>query len=205
MTERLVVVVGKEKKEIPVITSVVTRSSKFFQAAMKHDWKEAQEQRVPLPDTKVHVFEGYLQWLYTSDFTFTSRAESNSMSEFFILGDFLEDLAFRNAVLDWFEAKYLGGLGLPNPTDIQLALDHTPPSSMLQQLFSEMWSSVSFAQCVEFLLVEGPESHQYPREFVRQQFERLMSVHALRNKKGTKKTDEQVIADFQLKRAGGAT
>jgi hypothetical protein len=205
MTERLVVVVGEEKKEVPVIKSLVTRSSKFFQAAMKDNWKEAQEQRVPLPDTNVHVFEGYLQWLYTSDFTFINTAESTSMVQFFILGDFLDDLALRNAVLDWFIAKFIGGEGIPNSRDIQLALDHTPPSSMLQQLFTEVWSTVPFAQCVDDLLATGPESKQYPKEFVKQQFERLMSVHALRGKKGTKKTDEQLMADFQLKMADGAT
>ena len=60
MVESFIVCVGDEAKEFVVIQSIATRSSKFFQAAMTRDWKEALEKRVMLPGTKVSVFEAYL-------------------------------------------------------------------------------------------------------------------------------------------------
>jgi hypothetical protein len=45
----------------------------------------------------------------------------------------------------------------------------------------------------------GRPSHkvQYDREFVKQHFERLALVNELGQKKGTKKTDERLVADFK--------
>lgn len=129
MVESFVVCVGPEAKELVLIKSIAKRSSKFFQAAMSRDWKEAFEKRVMLPETEVNVFEGYLQWLYTGHITFTCSidVEYSAMSTFYILSDFLDDLAFRNAVLNEALAKHGASNELPTPKLFSLlGIRHQP-------------------------------------------------------------------------------
>jgi hypothetical protein len=129
MTERFIVAVGKKAKEIPVITSIATRSSKFFQAAMQHDWKEAHEKRVPLPETKVDVFEGYLQWLCTGQITLADLDSDLDPEQrwfiqsvcFYVLGDYLDDLKFCHAVLGYIATRFLEKRGPPGPGIIRFA------------------------------------------------------------------------------------
>lgn len=141
MAESFTVCVGEEAEEFVVIQSIATRSSKFFQAAMSRDWKEAREKRVMLPDTKVEVFEGYLQWLYTGQITITNPdTDYLELVTLYIIGDFLDDVAFRNATLEGMISFFDEGTGvsLPGAKATQLAWDKTPSNSPLRQLIREM-------------------------------------------------------------------
>ena len=210
MTERFIVAVGKKAKEIPVITSIAVRSSKFFQAALEHDWKKAHEKRVSLPETRVEAFEGYLQWLYTGQITFTSPdpkpdPQPDTDLHWFIqsvylfaLGDYLDDLKFRQAVLDYIATKFLEKKSPPGPGIIRLAWDSTPPDSLLRQLFLDLWSCFTFDYSITHILGLSNKP-EYDKEFVKQHFERLVSANELGRKKRTKKTEERLIADFKLK------
>ena len=112
--ETIVVCVGKEdnKKEYMVYKSFATKSSKFLRAALNGNWKESQEQRVPLPDTEPVDFEVYLEWLYTSQLD-PRDAETDDDDDrgtmrcmmvvrLYILTDFLDDAKFCNEVIDLF-------------------------------------------------------------------------------------------------------
>lgn len=138
MAESFTVCVGKEPKEFVVIESIATRSSKFFQAAMPHDWKEAREKRVKLPEVTVEIFEGYLQWLYTGELTFIGPYKSSTVARVYILGDYLDDKAFRTAALCSIMEQYLGDGRVPGPDAVRLFWQHTPQESPIRQLFSEV-------------------------------------------------------------------
>jgi hypothetical protein len=198
MVENFVVCVGKQAKDIPVIKSIATRSSKFFQAAMDHDWKEAREKRVMLPDTKVDDFEGYLHWLYTGDITFSGSEGSTAIVRFYILGDYLDDMRFRHAVLDCFCARFSARKQVPDASVVQIAWDNTPSNSLLRLMILEIWSSTKIENSVKWLLNPDPEVTPYPKEFIKAHFERFVSSNALEDTRSTVRTREEVLADFKL-------
>jgi hypothetical protein len=208
MVESFIVCVGDEAKEFVVIQSIATRSSKFFQAAMTRDWKEALEKRVMLPGTKVSVFEAYLQWLYTGHITTTEEGEDyTEMTTFYILSDFLDDVEFRNATLEYIMVKFVRIFRLPGAECVQLAWDETPPKSLLRQLILEMWTLVSFDTSITRLFGPNQQPNQerlnHPNEFVKEHFESLMSHNELaRKKSGPSKQKKQLMADFKLRMSG---
>jgi hypothetical protein len=199
MTERFIVVVGTEKKEIPVITSVATRSSVFFQTAMTHDWKEARERRVALPDTKVEDFEGYLQWLYTGDITFYSSNRDLPLARFYTAGDFLDDVKFRTAVLEAYMARLLSEGEVPGPSAVNYIWENTPSGSLLRQLTVELWMALRFDKAVAHLFGRDPKLIQYPREFAKEYFDGLVSLNAIMT---SQKSHENIVADFKLRMSG---
>jgi hypothetical protein len=198
MAENFTVCVGKEVKEFVVIKSIATRSSKFFQAAMSRDWKEALEKRVMLPETEVRVFEGYLQWLYTGDLTL-SQNDLYEEIELYILGDFLDDAKFRNSLLDSLMSGFHDENFVPTALVVQLAWDKTPSDSWLRQAILELWSTVPFHQAIACLLEPNPEEQMYPREFVQLHFQRIESSDGLGKVKSSKKSRKQIAADFMLR------
>lgn len=54
-------------KQFTVYESLITSNSAFFANALGHDWKEAQERVVPLPENEPEVFRLYLTYLYVGD------------------------------------------------------------------------------------------------------------------------------------------
>ena len=202
MIESFTVCAGKGE-EFVIIKGVATRSSRFFQAAMAGDWKEARENRVLLPDTEPRIFEGYLQWLYTSTLSSSGPSEYHDMVEFYILGDFLDDLKFRNAALDRIMSRSLEIHNPPGPSAIGLAWEKMLPGSSLRQVITELWLTTHYSYAVTWLLepalepaVERP---QYPKEFVLEHFRKSFSSHALQRKTCSGKSREQVVADFKLR------
>lgn len=116
-----------------------TKSSKFFQAALKRDWKEAREKRVPLPETIAEDFQMYLGWLYTihmATLDYHLRVSSTTLVRLYILGDYLGDDRFCNNVIDtlvkncsWTDT----GMTFTS-SDIDLAWDKTASGSTLQRV-----------------------------------------------------------------------
>jgi hypothetical protein len=58
---------GPAMKQFIVYESLITSNSAFFASALGHDWKEAHERVVPLPENEPEVFRLYLTYLYVSD------------------------------------------------------------------------------------------------------------------------------------------
>jgi len=198
MVESFTVCVGKEAKQFVVIQSIATRSSKFFQAAISRDWKEAREKRVMLPETEIEVFEGYLQWLYTSHITITDwKQDYFQMANLYVLGDFLDDVTFRNAILKTAMSTFLEKFQLPNAQVVRVAWERTPTNSLLRQSFSEMWSLAGFKYSINYLLKSGPEITRFPTEFVREHLERFMLAHKLDDIRGTEQSKTQVMANLK--------
>lgn len=96
MAETFQVSVGEQGKDFVMHTHIATSRSPFFKAALTHDWKEAHEKRISLPDCEPGTFEGYLQWVYTSEITLCSapRKQPLELIKLWILGDFLGDNIF---------------------------------------------------------------------------------------------------------------
>lgn len=55
-------------------TAFATKSSDFFVAALKKEWKEGQGRVVRLPEANKKAFSLYTQWLYTDSVRFADLA-----------------------------------------------------------------------------------------------------------------------------------
>lgn len=165
MSETFIVVVGTKKKEFTLYTSIATRSSKFFQAAMSRDWKECQEKRVTLAEVEVNVFQGYLQWLNTGDITFAGLgdASATTFAKFYILGDFLDDVSFRNAVLDDLMEEACAPHLVPPARTITLVWEQTPAECPLRKLILEIYATRSTDKVVQQFA--DPEL-DFPKAFI---------------------------------------
>jgi hypothetical protein len=169
MTKTFTACVGQTKKEFTLYTEIATRSSKFFQAALRRDWKgrdwkESRENRVTLAEVHPGVFEGYLQWLNTGTITSSFPIDKPSafeLVELYILGDFLDDAAFRNAVLDDLTSSAFEMW--PGICSVSLVWENTPGDSPLRKLILEIWAKKPIGLIVE-KLVNGVE--EYPPAFV---------------------------------------
>jgi hypothetical protein len=104
--------VGAKPKQVDfcVHENLIRLSSRFFDAALIHDWKESQERIVRLPDCNVRAFRIYVQWLYTSQlhtkthFSHASATEDQwewaNLVKAYLLGDYLQDIDFKDTIMD---------------------------------------------------------------------------------------------------------
>jgi hypothetical protein len=88
---------------------------------LKDNWKEGQEKHVDLVDHEPEALEDYINWLYTQNVTlkdakekckhhrpsaiqahqgsYCSRKHCLKLAKMYILGDYLNDMQFCNAVI----------------------------------------------------------------------------------------------------------
>lgn len=123
------------------------------------------------------AFEGYLQWLNTGVITSSFPIGMPSMlylAELYILGDFLDDADFRNAVLDditTFAYEMWPGLAC-----VQLVWENTPRDSPLRDLILEIWAKKPTWMVVERLLGQAEE---YPGSFMAELFAHLAALERI--------------------------
>jgi hypothetical protein len=94
-----------------VHASFLTRSSEFFQTALKKEWQEGQQRLVNLPLAMPNAFEVYVKWLYTGKlFSNVSILAAERRERYEIpfrlyeLGEILLDREFQNRVTDMIVA-----------------------------------------------------------------------------------------------------
>ncbi|GIZ37303.1 hypothetical protein CKM354_000075300 [Cercospora kikuchii] len=62
----ITLVVGQDEESVSfhVHEDLLREHSHFFDAALKNQWKEAQERKIALPEDKPDIVDMYVQWLY---------------------------------------------------------------------------------------------------------------------------------------------
>lgn len=149
MSKTFVAVVGENQKEFMLHTNVASRSSGFFRAAMNNDWRESQQNRVTLGEIEASEFERYLQWLSTHDHSFLDGISFRRLAKLYILGDFLDDSAFRMDMLKRFTSKAITTNTYPDLGVIILVWEQTPEHSPLRKLIVETWITSSIKRLAE--------------------------------------------------------
>lgn len=159
----IVVGEGGEAREFMVYKSYVTKSSKFFKAAMTQDWKEAREKRITIPDHDPAAFEGYLNWVYSKQITLKGdkqlcdhciedkvdeagclSTQSMELTNMYIIGDYLDDKRFCNAVMDDLKDLAIQSACTPSPQTVCHVWECTSPSSPLRKLFLQDMASMIY-------------------------------------------------------------
>ena len=161
MSKTFLAVVGKGKKEFMLYTDIATHSSKFFQAALNRDWKEAKEKRVILADTRSSLFETYIQWLNTGVIVARFPKSMLYFTELYVLSDFLDDTGFADAVLD--EVTTIAYEVWPGLDCVKLAWDKAPGGCSLQNLILEIWTKQRASVIAEEL---ARHADDYPSGFM---------------------------------------
>lgn len=172
--------VGDDLEEQNVHEELLCEHSDFFTAALKKEWQEGQERRVPLPTDRPEIVDLYVQWLYRAKlFTrpFIEDAggdcvESTLLVKLFVFGEKVQDGRVRDAAIDalvmamntedkdgkrWFPTGRVGD-----------AYDGTPSGSPLRRLFVDMYVSRG-----DDTWIEGTE----PTEFLADLSRALITSH----------------------------
>lgn len=104
------VCVGKDKVSFFVHESVLCKSSKFFDAALKKEWEEGQRRIIHLPDDDPDEVYAYIRWLYWKKlFVKTTDDEGKPVLlpvvRLYVLGERLLDDSFQDCVLNSSQAR----------------------------------------------------------------------------------------------------
>ncbi|KKP05528.1 hypothetical protein THAR02_02345 [Trichoderma harzianum] len=95
----------------PVMFSVhehlICRTSDYFKTAMKAHWETSTSGSIALKEEDPEVFEVYLHWLYFETLPVRNdspgsegNAEYAQLAKAYVLGELLQDVNFKDAVLD---------------------------------------------------------------------------------------------------------
>jgi len=132
-----------EKQDFILHKSFATQSSRFFQTALHGDWREALEKRIPLPEAQTDDFQVYAEWLYTGrirTLAWDALDASSTIVRLYVLGDYLGDDRFGNAVIDILVRNSSFGkscIKIEGAT-VNMAWDKTLPGSPLRNLLVQL-------------------------------------------------------------------
>jgi hypothetical protein len=189
----VIVPVGPEEQSFSVYKDIICASSKFFKAACSERWIEGKEKKVRLPEVKPSVFQGYLAWLCSGIYQLQVKQDdplpviSSAIEmavELYLLGDVLDDIRFRNKLMETLACVDLPYF--PQPTTLCMLWNRTPPTSVIRKMYVE-----------KFILAASRESMtknigEYPAELVQQ-----IAVHSLyRIETVTRKLFDTKMASF---------
>lgn len=149
MSKTFIATVGEEKKEFMLHTDVASCSSTFFRAAMNNHWKESKQNRITLVEIEVSEFEHYSQWLSTHDHSYLSDMTFQQLAKLYILGDFLDDSAFRVDMLLRFTLRAVTQNAYPDLDIIIAVWEQTPEHSPLRKMVVETWVTSSIERLAE--------------------------------------------------------
>lgn len=166
-TETIIICAGEEQKEFTVHKNVLTTSSsKFLRRMLSKDWRETRENRLRLPEARPVVLEVYLHWLYTGNVVLgltSADADTVVYVELYILGDYLNDMVFCEAIVDGLVGISRGPKHvLPSSTAVHLAWSKMSADSPLRAVIRELFLGVAIDLAVTVLL----NNDDFPYEFV---------------------------------------
>nr|WNZ75802.1 hypothetical protein [Trichoderma harzianum] len=140
----------------PVTFSVhehlICRTSDYFKAAMKAHWETSTSGSIALKEEDPEAFEIYLHWLYFESLPVQNDSpglEGNTeyiqLAKAYTLGEFLQDVDFKDAVLDVILIKTRskasdGQTWFPIGPVIRYIYEGTPESSAARRLLVDLYT-----------------------------------------------------------------
>ncbi|KAE9982474.1 hypothetical protein EG328_010864 [Venturia inaequalis] len=145
---------------------LVRVQSPFFESAMAHDWKEAREKVVRLPDDEPDTFRAYFLWAYNHRLFCQPLVEPPDKAEVkrmdllircYILGDKLMDDDFQDAIVDVL-VQFCEQANTWPITMTRFIFENTPVTSPLRAFivdvivhlnFLKYWNTMTSTDCLE--------------------------------------------------------
>lgn len=151
-------------RDFLVYEDIFRQQSPFFEAALGRDFKEAHDRVVKLPEHTPEAFEIYLRWVYSSRIVVPNEADDNEseaskamvslLCRSYVLGDILQDVDFKDALVDAFIQKTSSSGYLPTE-EAKYVYGNTIEGAPLHRVFA----TLSAEECVGF--TEGNKSTIY--------------------------------------------
>lgn len=135
VADNVIISVGEDdsKQDFNVPEFFAVKPSQFMQTTLGGDWKESHEKRISPPKARVSDFEMYLEWLYAGQVVLLDRTRGRGviLVEMYLLGDFLIDDQFCNAVTEILirESGATDQLVLVSSEDVDSVRSETTPGS----------------------------------------------------------------------------
>jgi hypothetical protein len=155
-SQTFIVNVGKDENKRANILhdAVFIPRSKFFQAALRGRWKEAEEKVINLPEDDPKLFASYVQAVYIggvpehveiSDETFDKKSERRSQHYYSLLNlyvsaDKLQDTKTKNYAISKIYKFHSEKQFTPGCRKIKLVYRNTAEDSPLRRLVSELYA-----------------------------------------------------------------
>lgn len=147
--------VGPDKQEFHVQLSHIERTSPVFRATFQEHWAEGQESKVNLKDDEPNTVHIYLYYAYTGKIAFKKTHENISygqilcseeyplLAKLYCLGEFYQDIAFKNAVIDAIIANSEtpgpnGHRWYPTGESVEIIYNGTCEGSLARKLLVDM-------------------------------------------------------------------
>ena len=139
-------IIGSEGEIISVHPDVLTKSSKFFEAALKKEW--TRDSTIKLPDEDFDTVNNYIQWLYSGSVFCTTgdrsrRIEHEYLVKLYVLGEGLLDARFQNRVIDAIVSLYGERVKneyiVPGAKAIAIIYENTPQTSPARKMMVDIW------------------------------------------------------------------
>lgn len=162
----------------PVTFSVhehlICRTSDYFKRAMKAYWGTSITGSLTLKEEDPEVFEIYLHWLYCESLPvqndnpgFEGNTEYVQLAKAYVLGEMLQDVNFKDAVLDAILIKSRtrasdGQTWFPVGPAIRYIYDGTPESSAARRLLVDLYTYNAHADW----LTQWANKDELPKEFL---------------------------------------
>jgi hypothetical protein len=150
-----VIVGGTNPATFHVHEALVSRSSEYFRRALSREWTESCDRQVRLAEQEPDVFNFYLNWLYQCSLRVRNESAAEmadrsypTIAKSYVLGDYLQDIAFRSAIIDAFAKKPRmptphGVVRYPGPLDIHFIYGHTTRHSKFRSLLVQIYMKYS--------------------------------------------------------------
>ncbi|KAF2827252.1 hypothetical protein CC86DRAFT_208688 [Ophiobolus disseminans] len=154
LVDMITVELGEDRVRVrhPVIESVIRKSSKFFDNAMKPEWATARPDPrvIDLSDEGLDIFKIYLHWLYfrtlltvVTDGDGPKNPEYLVLFRCYIISDKFVDIEFNkvvlNSIVDALEYQPYYSPCYPGQGPIRIIYDGTTEGAPARRLLVDLW------------------------------------------------------------------
>jgi hypothetical protein len=151
---------------------IISKRSPFIANALKSHWAALRPdpRTIQLPETDSDTFDLYLNHVYTGRLPVNAEPSTRKsahyplLSRAYVLGEFLMDVEFQNAVADAIVLYARGADGpriYPSHEDITIIYEGTRPASPLRKLLVDIWCLRGKPEWLE-----NETASNYPNDFL---------------------------------------
>lgn len=177
MLQMITVSVGKTGTRFPVHESIIRKSSKFFDNALKPEWATSRPDPhvIDLSDEALDTFSVYVHWLYFKNIPSVFNKDERGFTEqillckCYVMGSKLMDTAFRNAVLKALlgasQNQPCVGKHVPGQASVNILYKGSMEDSPARKLIVDLW--VCYAGEAWMKALTTDLSHEFVLDFAR--------------------------------------
>lgn len=139
--------VGRTNQVVPVHLELLCSVSPVFEATFNREsgFRESNTSYCTLPETRVEVFQYFVQWLYTRSLEHEDlvgpKPAYSRLIRMYVLGDVLGATMLKNAVIDKMVEVVNQTLACPIPADTELLYENTMETAKLRILILDVFEN----------------------------------------------------------------